>query len=276
MKKYFYLIAALVIAELNVNALSAYIKNNLNTKLNSTDDVEFLFQPQDVDFEDLVLKYENVSYKDILVSLNAVKVYGDADYVLKLIPEQWKPFLIRREVTPIQYEFLYKYCGELNRITGIHFQLILLDLKEPYLASDSGFVFITTTGFAELSYRKQELLMALLHEVIHQIFVKKTLEHKILFNQAIKSKEYKKAQNELKELAKIEIECDLMATILYKENFKEPNLDEYFLLLRKLEEYQLKSNVNKKTKTPCFHPRAEQRIEAIKKLLQKRYGYQNT
>lgn len=106
------------------------------------------------------------------------------------------------------------------------------------------------------------LLGIMIHELAHGLFVPQSIEAKSKFNEAIKAKDWAKADEWRKNLALIEIECDLIAGILLKDaKYKVSMFADIQIKLQKAEE-ELKI-----ARSVQWHPDGEVRKRALLELL---------
>lgn len=97
---------------------------------------------------------------------------------------------------------------------GRDYTIFLMDTPNPALLIDSGAVLVMTTGFLSRLKNDDELLGFVTHEVAHAQFAERGVAAKELYAGLVARKETASsgAREALRELSRIEIECDAVAT----------------------------------------------------------------
>lgn len=208
------------------------------------------------DLSFLVSKYKTETASSLREKLSAKEMKVKTEKIVKNWPVSWKENVLKPTDAP-QYSFVWNICRESERLTGKHYDLILIASETPFLASEESSLIIVSTGFIEVAkWNEDAILAAFLHEIAHELF--DTEEMKVNYNLAIKEKRFEDAAFILKKLAVTEIECDIIAVIFLRSARKDYMA--YEKLLFELEKRDRYSN------QPRYHPPSEVRAKVINYL----------
>ena len=208
---------------------------------------------------ELVNKYRLISVAELRQQLAAVKPDQSAAEALKQMPEQWKPMF--KESQEVVDTRLWAIGNSVLKLTGAKYDFVLMLNKTPLALSDSNSVLIVSTGMIRTAQDEDGLEGIIGHEVAHGLLVQRTLTAKLKFNEALRAKNWAVADAARVELAKIEIECDLIIAKFMLADGE--SLASYERTLMSLERFEKDYQVEKKVQ---WYPESSRRVAALEQL----------
>lgn len=210
----------------------------------------------------LILKYQAMGVDQLKDLFSQVKPDQSVEASIIGLPVQWRE--VSRTPAQVGDTRLWRIGEKVVKLSGSHkYEFIYLANAAPLAISDSNCLLIVSSAMLQITDGNDDALIgAMLHEMSHGIFAVKSVEIKKAFNAAIKEKDWLKADSLRKELALIEIECDLIAgKILHGSDYKVTRFADLQLRLQELEK-ELTPNRNVQ-----WHPDAVLRKRALLELV---------
>jgi hypothetical protein len=130
--------------------------------------------------------------------------------VIRTFPAAW---LSRRKLDPELEGDLKALFQPLFSLYGREYELFLLDTRAPAILIDSGAVLVVSTGLLARARSDDELLGFVAHEIAHAQFAERGVAAKELYAKMVARQEADSAgaRAALRELSRIELECDAVA-----------------------------------------------------------------
>jgi predicted Zn-dependent protease len=130
--------------------------------------------------------------------------------VIRNFPAAW---LSRRKVDPELEGDLKTLFRPLFSLYGRDYEIFLLDTRAPAILIDSGAVLVVSTGLLGRARSDDELFGFVAHEIAHAQFAERSVAAKELYAKLSARQEADSAgaREALRELARIELECDAVA-----------------------------------------------------------------
>lgn len=130
--------------------------------------------------------------------------------VIRNFPAAW---LSRRKVDPELEGDLRTLFRPLFSLYGRDYEIFLLDTRAPAILIDSGAVLVISTGLVGHARSDDELIGFVAHEIAHPQFAERGVAAKELYAKMVARQEADSAgaREALRELARIELECDAVA-----------------------------------------------------------------
>lgn len=210
----------------------------------------------------LVKKYQTADFNDLKAQFAQIKADQPIKDAVTGLPKQWKE--ISRTPAEVGESRLW-LVGEkaLKITTNPKYEFIYLKNAAPLAVSDSNCLLIITSGMLQLTDGNDDALLGvMIHELAHGLFVQESTAIKVKFNEAVKAKDWLKADQMRRELALVEIECDLIAgRMLQASKYKLSRYAEIQVRLQQIE------NELKIARTVQWHPDGELRKQTLLTLL---------
>jgi hypothetical protein len=127
--------------------------------------------------------------------------------LIQSFPTAW---LSLRNTDPELDKKLKALLHPLLSLYGRDYEIFLINTRKPALLTDSGAVLVMGTGILSRARSDDELLGFVAHEIAHAQFAERSIAAKELYATLVKRKEAGSAgaSEALKELSRIELECD--------------------------------------------------------------------
>ena len=211
----------------------------------------------------LVSFFKVQSVKELKQQFKMIRADQSVELSIANLPSEWMKFRKSFIQVPEADRRLWKIGKLAVKITNNpDYEFVYLDNDTPLIVSDSNCVLVITKGMLSLTEGKDDMLLgAIIHEFAHGLFAESSVRTKIEFNQAIKDKRWIDADEKRKQLALIEIQCDLIAAkFLLDAGYNLNNFAKMQIILADLEK---KLQVNRPVQ---WHPVPKIREAAILKL----------
>lgn len=216
----------------------------------------------DADVRKLVEKYRTMDVASLKAQFAAVEPDTSIETAVAGLPDQWKS--ISRTAAQVGDARLWRVGEKAMKITGSRkYEFIYLANSAPLAVSDSNCVLVVTSAMLQLTDGNDDALLGvIIHETAHGMFAVRSVQIKKDFNAAIKVKDWAKADELRKELALLELECDLIAgKMLQESKYKVPRYADLQIRLEQIEaELKIPRSVQ-------WHPLGEIRKKALLSLV---------
>lgn len=215
------------------------------------------------EIDQLVSFFKGKSIDELKQKFKTVRADQSVEISIANLPPEWIKFRKSFIQVPESDRRLWTIGKLAVKITdNPDYEFVYLDNNTPLIVSDSNCVLVVTKGMLSLTDGKDDMLLgAIIHELAHGLFAELSVRTKIEFNQAVKDKRWFDADEKRKQLALIEIQCDLIAAkFLLDEGYKLHNFAEMQIILADLEK---KLQIDRPVQ---WHPNPKIRKDAILKL----------
>lgn len=206
----------------------------------------------------LVEIYSEMSLDELQSEFGKIKADQTVKNAIAGLPALWQSITL----TPAQVgeTRLWLIGAKALKLTGsLKYEFIYLDNATPLAVTDSNCIMAITSGMMKLTDGNDDALFGVMvHEIAHGIFATNSVETKKQFNAAIKAKDYARAEELRKQLAMIEIKCDLIAgRIMQEAKYKVAKYADLQVELQQIEE------ALKVPRSVQWHPVGEIRKQAL-------------
>lgn len=215
----------------------------------------------DQEVQKLIVKYRTADIAELKMQFAQVKADQPVKDAVAGLPDQWKEISLSK--AQVGETRLWLVGSKALKITtASDYEFIYLRNSAPLAVSDSNCLLLITSGMLQLTDGNDDALLGvMIHEMAHGLFVSRSTDAKMKFNQAVKAKDWVKADEMRRALALIEIECDLIAgRMLLEAKYK---VSRYADLQVKLQEIE---NELKIARSVQWHPEGALRKRALLNL----------
>lgn len=206
------------------------------------------------DLQPAVNEISNLSADDLRTMLSNVKPDMSPEQAIKGLPDNLQKSMLDQQSD----RRLWSASNRAAKITTARYEFILINSPSPAAISDSNCLLLVTKGMLEKANNQDGLVGVIMHELAHGLYAAQTLQARLKFNKGVREKKAEMMFQARKELALIEIKCDLVAAKLMAN--ARMNVPSYIEILNLLETYRNNDPVQ-------WHPVAPVRVKAINLLI---------